>query len=73
MLIIATSRNQPRWNKWEDEEPKAPVKDESTSAKTSPQPRQVWKEKVTSSSESLSQDVQPSRSPLLRQDDAPKE
>ena len=32
-------RNQPRWNEWEDEEPKAPVKDEPTLPKTSPQSR----------------------------------
>jgi len=50
-------RNQPQWNEWEDEEPKAPMKDEPTPPKTSPQSRQVWKEKVTSSSESPSQDV----------------
>ena len=62
-------RNQPRWNEWEDEEPEAPVKGEPTPPKTSPQSKQVWKEKVTSSS----QDVQPSGSPPLRLDDAPKE
>ena len=30
-------RNQPRWNEWEDEEPEAPMKDEPTPPKTSPQ------------------------------------
>ena len=50
-------KNQPLWNEWEDEEPEEPVKDEHTLPKTSPQSRQVWKEKVTSSSESPSQDV----------------
>jgi hypothetical protein len=39
------------------------VKDESTTPKSSPQTKQVWKKKVTSSSESPSQEVQPSRSP----------
>jgi hypothetical protein len=37
-------------------------KDEQTTPKSSPQPKQVWKKKVTSSSESSSQEVQPSRS-----------
>ena len=61
--------NQPLWNEWEEgEEPEAPVKDEPTLAKSNPQSKQVWKEKVTSSSV-----VQPSESPLLRPDDAPKE
>jgi len=39
------------------------VNDEPTAPKTSSQPKQVWKEKVASSSESPSQEVQPSRSP----------
>jgi hypothetical protein len=39
-----------------DEEPKEVVKDEPTPPKTSPQTKQVWKEKVTSS-ESPSQEV----------------
>ena len=50
-------RNQPRWNEWEDEEPEVPMKDEPTLPKISPQSKQVWKEKVTSSLESPSQDV----------------
>ena len=57
---------------WEDEEPEAPMKDEPTPSKTSPQSRQVWKENVTSSSESPSQEVQSSESPPLRPDDAPE-
>ena len=66
-------RNQPWWNEWKDEEPEVPVKDEPTPPKTSPQSRQAWKEKVTSSSESPSQEVHSSESPPLRPDDAPKE
>ena len=58
---------------WEDEEPEAPMKDEPTPPNTSPQSKQVWKEKVTSSLESPSQDVQPSRSPSSGPIDAPKE
>ena len=46
--------NQTRWNEWEDEEAEAPVKDEPTSPKISPQSKQVWKEKVTSPSKTLS-------------------
>jgi len=72
-LTSRHQKNQPLWNEWEDEEPEEPIKDEPTPPKTSPLSRQVWKEKVTSSSESPSQDVQPSRSPPLRLDDAPKE
>ena len=66
-------KNQPLWNECEDEEPEEPIKDEPTPPKTSPQSRQVWKEKVTLSSESPSQEVQSSESPPLRPDDAPKE
>ena len=66
-------KNQPPRNEWEeDEEPKEVVKDEPTPSKTSPQTKQVWKEKVTSS-ESPSQEVQPSRSPSPGPTDAPKE
>ena len=64
-------KNQPLWNEWEDDEqPEEPVKQEPTPPKSSPQSKQVWKEKVTSSE---SQEVQPSGSPLLRPDDAPEE
>jgi hypothetical protein len=49
------------------------MKDESTPPKSSPQTKQVWKEKVTSSSESLSQEVQLSGSPSPRPDDVPEE
>ena len=55
----------------EDEEPKEVVKDEPAPPKSSPQTKQVCKEKVTSSLES--QEVQPSRSPSLGPTDAPKE
>ena len=54
------------------EEPEEPVKDEPILPTSSPQTKQVWKEKVTSS-EPPSQEVQPSRSPSPRLDDAPKE
>ena len=49
------------------------MKDEPTPPKTSPQSRQVWKEKVASLLKSPSQEVQLSESPPLRPDDAPKE
>jgi hypothetical protein len=49
------------------------MKDESTKPKSSPQTKQVWKEKVTSSLELPSQEVQPSRSPSSGPTDAPKE
>jgi hypothetical protein len=62
--------NQPRLNEWKDEEPKEPMKEEPTPPKTSPQTKQVWKEKVTSSP---SQEVQSSESPSPRPDDAPEE
>ena len=48
------------------------MKDEPTPLKSSPQTKQVWKEKVTSS-ESPSQEVQPSKSPSLGPTDAPKD
>ena len=51
---------------------KEPMKDEPTPPKSSPQTKQVWKEKVTSPYETPSQDVQPSGSPWLRPDDAPE-
>ena len=42
-------KNQPSKSGWEeDEEPKEVVKDEPTPPKSSPQTKQVWKEKVTS-------------------------
>ena len=67
-------RNQPPRNEWvEDEEPEEVVKDEPTLPKLSPQTKQIWKEKVTSPPETPSQDVQPSRSPSLRPDDAPED
>ena len=49
------------------------MKDELTMPKTSPQTKQLWKEKVTSSLESPSQEVQPSRSPSLGPIDTPEE
>jgi hypothetical protein len=58
----------PRWNEWDDEEPKAPTKEEATLLKSSPQTKQVWKEKVISSA---SQEKQSSESPSPRLDDAP--
>ena len=61
------------WNEWEeDEEPEEVMKDEHTPPKSSPKTKQVWKEKVTSPSGRPSQDVQPSGSPSLRPNDAPK-
>ena len=67
-------KNQPPKNEWkEEEEPEQVVKDEPTLPKSSPQTKQVWKEKVTSPSETPSQVVQLSRSPSLRPDDAPEE
>ena len=48
------------------------VNDDLTSLKSSPQPKQVLKGKVTSSLESPTQEVQPSRSPSLGLIDAPK-
>jgi hypothetical protein len=66
--------NQPRWNEWEEnEEPEGPVKDEPTPPRSNPPTKQVWKEKVTSSSESPSQEEQLSRSPSPRPDDALEE
>ena len=59
-------------NDWEeDEEPKEVVKDETALPKSSPQTKQVWKEKVTSPPES--EEVQPSGSPSPRPAQAPKE
>ena len=66
-------KNQPLWNEWEYEEPKEPVKDEPALSKLRPQTKQVWKEKVISLAELPSRDVQPSRSPPPRPDDAPEE
>jgi hypothetical protein len=62
-------KNQSPKNGWEEDE--EPVKDEPTPPKSNPQTKQIWKEKVTSF-ESPSLEVQPSRSPSLRPDDAPK-
>ena len=62
-------KNQSPKNKWEeDKEPKGVVKDEPALPKSSPQTKQVWKEKVTSSLES--QEVQSSESPSTGPDDA---
>ena len=59
-------------NEWEeDREPKGVVKDEPAPPKSSPQTKQVWKEKVTSSPES--QKAQSSESPSTGPDDAPEE
>ena len=67
-------KNQsPKKSQEEDEEPKEVVKDEPTLPKSSLETKQVCKEKVTSPSETPSHDVQPSGSPSLRLDDAPKE
>ena len=63
-------RNQLPKNEWEENEES--VKDEPTLLKSSPQTKQVWKEKVTSI-ESPSQEVQPSGSPSPGPTDAPKE
>jgi hypothetical protein len=49
------------------------VKDQSTSPKSSLQTKQVWKEKVASSSKSPSQEVQPLRPPSPRLVDALEE
>ena len=66
-------RSQPPKNRWEeDEEPKEVAKDEPTLPNSSPQTKQVWKEKVTTL-KSSSQEVQPSRSPSPRPTGAPKE
>jgi hypothetical protein len=48
------------------------MKDELTSPKSGPQTKQVWKEKVAST-ESPSQEVQPSRAPSSGPDGAPEE
>jgi hypothetical protein len=56
-------------NEWDDEEPEAPTKEEATPPTSSPQIKQIWKEKITSPP---SQEEQSSESPLLRPDDAPK-
>ena len=67
-------RSLPPKNRWEkDEEPKEVVKDEPTLPKSSLRTKQVWKGKVTTSSESPSLEVQPSRSPSPGPTDAPKE
>ena len=66
-------RSQPPKNRWEeDEELEEVAKDEPTLPNSSPQTKQVWKEKVTTL-ESPSQEVQPSRSPSPRLTDAPRE
>jgi hypothetical protein len=59
---------QPQLNEWDDEESEAPTKDEATPPTSSPQTKQVWKEKITSSP---SQE-QSYESPSLRPDDAPE-
>ena len=64
-------RNQLPKNDWKED--KEPMKDEPTLSKSSLQTKQVWKEKVTSSSKSPSQEVQPSRSPSLGPIDTPEE
>ena len=67
-------RSLPPKNRWEkDEEPKEVVKDGPTPPKSSLWTKQVWKGKVTTSSESPSLEVQPSRSPSLGPTDAPRE
>ena len=63
-------RDQPPRNEWEEDE--EPIKGEPTPPRSSPQTKQVWKEKVTSF-ESPSLEVQPSRSPSPGPTDAPKE
>jgi len=63
-------RNQSPKNEDEDEEV---VENESTTLKSNSQTKQVWKEKVTSSPKSPSQEMQPSRSPSLGPTGAPKE
>jgi hypothetical protein len=63
-----TIKNQSRWNEWEEEEPKEteePMKEEPTPPKSSPQTKQVWKEKVTPSP---SQEAHPSKSLSPRSD-----
>ena len=65
-------RSQPPKNRWEEDEPKEVVKDEPALPKSSPQTKQVWKEKVTSF-ESPSIEVQPPRSPSPGPTDAPNE
>jgi hypothetical protein len=37
---VVKDQHQPRWNKWDDEEPKAPIKEEATPPKSSPQTKQ---------------------------------
>jgi hypothetical protein len=66
---VVKDQHQPRWNEWDDEEPKAPTNEEATPPKSSPQTKQLWNEKVTSSP---SQEAQSSESPSPRPDDAPK-
>ena len=64
-------KNQSPKNEWEeDKEPEGDVKDEPAPPKSSPQTKQVWKEKVTSSLES--QEAQSSESPSQGPDDAPE-
>jgi len=35
--VVVKNHHQPRWNEWDNEEPKAPTKEESTLPKSSPQ------------------------------------
>jgi hypothetical protein len=56
-------------NEWDNEEPKAPTKEEATPLTSSSQTKQVWKEKMTSSP---SQEEQSSEPLSLRPDDAPE-
>jgi hypothetical protein len=65
---VVKDQHQPRWNEWDDEEPKAPTKEEATPPKSNPQTKHVWKEKVTSSP---SQEEQSFESPSLIPDEAP--
>ena len=65
-------KNQSSKNEWEEvKEPEGVVEDEPGPPKSSPQTKQVWKEKVTSPPES--QEVQPLGYPSPRPTDAPKE
>jgi hypothetical protein len=43
---VEKNLHQPWLNEWDDEEPKAPTKEEATLPKSSPQTKQVWKEKI---------------------------
>ena len=70
-FILKPKESIPKKNWEECEEPEEVVKNEPAPPKSSPQTKQVWKEKVTSPPES--QEVQPLGSPSPGPANAPKE